>query len=389
MAVVNVLYDVGARDEDPERTGFAHLFEHLMFGGSKYAPNYDEPLQNAGGESNAFTNNDVTNYYNTLPAANIETAFWLESDRMLQLNIDKNSLEVQRKVVCEEFKEHYLNQPYGDVWHQICGLAYKQHPYQWPTIGRDLSHVEDATLHDVKAFFDKFYKPNNAILVVSGPIKAAVIHQMAEKWFGDIPAGELLTRSIIKEPTQLEKRSIEVERDVPIDAIYKAYHMDKRDSNGYYTLDLATDVLSSGSSARLYRKLVKEQKLFSELDAYVTGTLDEGLVIVEGKLAKGTNMKQAEEMIDSELDTMLKEGIDDEEFQKVKNKQEAYTEFSEVNMLNRTINLAFCELMGDTNRINTELERYNKITTHELLEESKKVFRQENSSTIHYYAKQV
>lgn len=387
MAAFNILYNVGARDELEEKTGFAHLFEHLMFEGSKNIPNFDEPLQRAGGESNAFTNNDITNYYNLLPAYNLETAFWLESDRMLHLDINEHSLAIQRKVVCEEFKENYLNQPYGDIWHKICDLSYKVHPYKWPTIGKDLSHVEDATLEDVQFFFNKFYKPNNAILVVAGGVKTEEIKVMAEKWFGQISPGDPISKDFPKEPQQTESRTESVEATVPVDAIYKCYHMGARDTENYYVMDIVTDLLSTGTSSRLTQRLMKEQRLFGEIDAYVTGTADEGLIIVEGKLLKDVTMEQADQAITEELNKLSTDIVEKRELEKVKNKQATYQTFSEVNLLNRGIHLAYYELLGDAGRINTELDRLMAITPDQIKEDSNKVFAPENCSTLYYHSK--
>ena len=311
MAVVNVLYDVGARDEKEAQTGFAHLFEHLMFGGSVHIPDYDEPLQLAGGENNAYTTNDLTNYYCQIPAENLETAFWLESDRMMSLAFSKKSLDVQRKVVCEEFKEHYINKPYGDVWHIMRDLAYKVHPYKWMTIGKELSHIENAQLADVKNFFFKHYTPANAILVVAGNVDTEQVKKLAEKWFGDIPAGEKYHRNIVQEPVQQEERRMTLNRNVPMDAIYKTWHMASKFEDDYYTTDLLTDILGGGASSRLYQTLVKEKKLFAHINCYHFGSLDKGLFTVEGQLVKGVDMKLAEESIEMELNKVRDQVIDE------------------------------------------------------------------------------
>ena len=305
LAVVNIMYDAGARDENPEQTGFAHFFEHLMFGGSVNIPDYDEPLQKAGGENNAYTTNDLTNYYCQLPAQNIETAFWLESDRMLSLAFSKKSLETQRKVVSEEFKEHYINKPYGDVWHKLRELAYKVHPYRWMTIGKELSHIENAKLNDVKEFFFKHYRPTNAILVVTGNVKTDDIKKLAEKWFGNIPAGEKYVRNLPEEPEQTEARELTVHADVPLDALYKTWHIEGRLDKGYYVTEMITDILSGGGSSRLFQALVKEKQLFSQIDCHHFGSIDKGLVAVEGKLIKGVKMEDAENAVEEEL-TKLK-----------------------------------------------------------------------------------
>ncbi len=387
MAVVNVMYDVGARDEDPSRTGFAHLFEHLMFGGSINIPVYDEPLQMAGGENNAYTTNDLTNYYIQLPAENLETAFWLESDRMLSLAFTDNSLEVQRKVVCEEFKEHYLNKPYGDVWLKLRSLAYEVHPYRWMTIGKELSHIENATLQDVKNFFFKHYRPVNAILVVAGNVTVEKVRQLAEKWFGPIESGEKYERQIPKEPVQKAPRKLEVQADVPLDALYKCWHIYPRMDHRYYVSDLITEVLSGGGSSRLFQSLVKEQKLFSNIECYHFGTIDSGLLAIEGKLVKGVNMKDAEAAIDRELQKLKNQKISEDELQKVKNKTESMISFEDMSVMNRANSLAFYELLGDAQLFNTELERYNKVTVEEVQQLSNEIFREENSNTIWYLSK--
>ncbi|HET9055768.1 MAG TPA: pitrilysin family protein, partial [Chitinophagaceae bacterium] len=327
MAIVNIMYDVGARDENPEQTGFAHLFEHLMFGGSINIPIYDEQLQRAGGENNAYTTNDVTNYYIQLPADNIETAFWLESDRMLSLAFGEKSLDVQRKVVCEEFKEHYLNKPYGDVWHKLREMAYKMHPYRWMTIGKELSHVENAKLEDVKNFFYKHYRPINAIMVVAGNVKAAEVKALAEKWFSDIPSGEKYKRDLPVEPKQTGPRKIEVRATVPVDALYKCWHIYSRLDRRYYVADLITDILGGGGSSRLFQSLVKEKKLFSNIDCHHFGSVDAGILTIEGKLVKGVNMNDAEKAIEEELAKMKTEAVSNTELQKVKNKTESLMAF--------------------------------------------------------------
>ena len=386
MAVVNVIYDVGARDESPDKTGFAHLFEHLMFGGSINIPLYDEPLQVAGGENNAFTTNDLTNYYCQLPAENIETAFWLESDRMLNLAFDKKSLEVQRKVVCEEFKEHYINKPYGDVWHKMRELAYSKHPYRWMTIGKELKHVEDATLQDVKDFFHKHYTPINAILVVAGNVTTADIKTLAEKWFGPIPPGTKYQRNIPVEPAQTAPRSVEIKANVPIDALYKSWHICSRLDERYYVTDLITEILSGGGSSRLFQALVKEKQLFSNIECSHSGSTDAGLLTIEGKLVKGVTMKDAEAAIMNEIDTLLQNGITEKELQKVKNKTESMLAFEDMSVMSRATNLAMYELLGDAELINTELSKYQAVTTAELLKESKAIFNDNNCNTLYYYS---
>ncbi|MFP5042197.1 M16 family metallopeptidase [Parasediminibacterium sp. JCM 36343] len=387
MAVVNVMYDVGARDENPEKTGFAHLFEHLMFGGSTHIPDYDEPLQRAGGENNAYTTNDLTNYYCSLPAENIETAFWLESDRMLSLAFSKKSLEVQRKVVCEEFKEHYINKPYGDVWFKMRQLAFTTHPYKWMTIGQELSHIENATIDDVKQFFFKHYRPVNAILAVAGNVTTEQVKALAEKWFAPIPMGEKYERNLPAEPTQTEARQASVYSDVPLDCLVKTWHIDARLEKGYYVADLITEILGGGGSSRLYQALVKEKQLFSNLDCYHFGSIDKGLLAIEGKLVKGVNMEAANTAINEELERIQTELVDDNELQKVKNKTESVIAFEDMSIMSRASSLANYELLGDANLMNTELKRYQDITTADIMEYSRIIFDHKNSNTLYYHSK--
>lgn len=388
MAVVNVLYDVGARDEDPGRTGFAHLFEHLMFGGSVNIDDFETPLQLAGGENNAYTTNDFTNYYIQLPAENIETAFWLESDRMLSLAFSEKSLEVQRKVVSEEFKEHYINKPYGDVWFKMRELAYKKHPYRWMTIGSELSHIEQAQLTDVQQFFFKYYRPANAILVVAGNVKTAQARLLAEKWFGDIPSGEKYKRNLPVEPLQREIRKLEVTAAVPLDALYKAFPMASRTEPGYYVADLITEVLGGGASSRLHQTLVKEKKLFSQIECYHTGSNDPGLVVIEGKLIKGVSLAEGDKAIEEELEKMRTQKITEKELTKIKNKTEAAIVFEDMSVMNRANSLAIYELLGDVNMMNTELEKYQAVTAEELLNTSRQIFDPNNSNTLYYHSGQ-
>jgi zinc protease len=386
MAVLNVMYDVGAKDENPAQTGFAHLFEHLMFGGSIHIPSYDDEAQVAGAENNAYTTNDLTNYYLQLPAENIETAFWLESDRMLSLAFGEKSLDVQRKVVCEEFKEHYINKPYGDVWHKLRDLAYTTHPYRWMTIGKELSHVENASLEDVKRFFFKHYRPINAILVAAGNVTTERVKELAEKWFGDIPSGEKYNRALPAEPKQTAPRRLEVKASVPLDALYKSYHIYNRLDKRYYVADLITEILGGGDSSRLYQSLVKEQKLFSNIDCYHSGLVDPGLLTIEGKLVKGVSMADAERAIQQELTRLQQDGISDNELQKVKNKTEALIAFEDMSLMNRANNLAFYELLGDVGLMNIELSHYQSVTTGDILQESRIIFDENNSNTLCYFA---
>jgi predicted Zn-dependent peptidase len=386
MAVMDIMYDVGSRDEQPDKTGFAHLFEHLMFGGSVNIPNYDEPLQMAGGENNAYTTDDLTNYYIQLPAENLETAFWLESDRMLSLAFSEKSLEVQRKVVIEEFKEHYIAKPYGDVWHKMRDLAYKQHPYRWMTIGKELSHIENAKLEDVKEFFFKYYRPVNAIMVVAGNVTTERVKALAEKWFGDIPSGEKYKRNVPQEPEQKEERKLEVKASVPLDALYKTWHIYPRLDRKYYITDLLADILSGGGSSRLYQSLVKEKQLFSNIECYHFGTADAGLLCIEGKLVKGIKMEEAEKAIEAELDKMKSELVEESELQKVKNKTESMIAFEDMSIMNRANSLAYYEWLGDASWMNFELDKYGSVTTEDILQESRTIFRKENSNTLYYHS---
>jgi zinc protease len=387
MVAVNVLYDVGARDEEADRTGFAHLFEHLMFGGSENIPSYDEPLQMAGGENNAYTTNDITNYYIQLPLQNIETAFWLESDRMKALDFSEKSLDVQRKVVSEEFKEHYINKPYGDAWEHMRALAYTTHPYQWMTIGKELKHIEEAQLDDVKSFFYKHYTPFNAVLCVAGNVTVDEVKALSEKWFGDIPAGERYNRQLPAEPEQTAARTQTVEADVPLDALYKAWHMEGRLSPGYYAADLITEIMGNGFASRLYQKLVKEEQLFSNISCYHMGSLDPGLLVVEGKIVEGKTIEEANAAVEREMQLLVENGVTDEELQKAQNKIEAMITFEDLSLLSRANNLAFYELLGDANMANGEWARYQSVTANALQEAAKQIFRPENSNTLFYKKK--
>ncbi|MFD2598921.1 M16 family metallopeptidase [Sphingobacterium corticis] len=387
MACVNVLYDVGARDEDPERTGFAHLFEHLMFGGSVNIPNYDEVLQRVGGENNAFTSNDITNYYITLPAVNLETALWLESDRMLSLAFNEQSLEVQRNVVLEEFKQRYLNQPYGDVWLRLRPLAYKTHPYRWATIGKNMKHIEDATMDEVKDFFKTHYHPANAILVVAGDVKTDEVKKLVEKWFDTIPAQTVKQRNLPQESPQTIARRESTEADVPADSIYIAFHGPDRLHADYQVLDLLSDLLSRGGSSRLYQQLVKEKQLFSEVNAYLMGSIDTNLFVVEGKPADGVSLSDAEAALWIELDLLKTKLAEENELQKVKNKVESTMVFAELSILDKAMNLAYFELLGNASEYNTEVDKYIAITAQDIKRVANDVFRTENSSTLSYYAK--
>ncbi|NCC09300.1 MAG: insulinase family protein [Bacteroidia bacterium] len=384
MVALNVLYNVGARDEDPDHTGFAHLFEHLMFGGSVHIPDYDTPLQMAGGENNAWTNNDITNYYLTVPRPNVETGFWLESDRMLALDFSEQSLEVQRGVVTEEFKQRCLNQPYGDVGHLLRPLAYRAHPYQWPTIGKEVAHITQATLEEVKAFFYRFYAPNNAILAVTGNLSFEQAVELTEKWFGPIPRREVPERCFPKELPQTEERRLTVERKVPIDALFMAYRMCERNHPDYYAFDILSDVLSNGTSSRLNQKLVYDRKLFSSIDAYISGSIDEGLFQITGKPVAGVSLEEAEAAVKAELELLKQEAVDELELEKVKNKFESTQIFGNMNYLNVATNLAWFELIGEAEDLNKEVERYRAVSAEHLMRVAQQAFTDSNSLILYY-----
>ena len=386
IVAVNIVYNVGARDENQDKTGFAHLFEHLMFGGSVNIPKYDLPLENAGGENNAFTNNDITNYYLTIPKQNLELGFWLESDRMLNLAFSEKSLDVQRNVVIEEYKQSYLNQPYGDAWLLLRPLAYNVHPYQWPTIGKDISHIENATMEDVKEFYKRFYNPDNAIMTVAGNVSKDEIQHLSQKWFGGIPHGNQIERHLPVEPKQTASRSLSVKRDVPVDAIYKVFHMCSRNDIDYHATDLISDILSNGNSARLYENLVKQKQLFSDINAFISGSLDEGLFIITGRLNKGVEMEQAENAISEELNSIKNDLVSERELRKVKNKIESTMVYSDTRVLNRAINLSLAELRGDASLVNSEIEKYEAVDPDQIKNLSTNIFREENSSSLYYYA---
>jgi zinc protease len=384
IAVMNILYDVGSRDEREEKTGFAHLFEHLMFGGSVNIPNYDEPLQRVGGENNAFTNTDITNYYLTVPAANIETAFWLESDRMLSLSFDPNVLEVQRKVVVEEFKQRYFNQPYGDVWLKLRPLAYKKHPYKWATIGKEISHIEMATDADVKEFFFRHYVPSNAILVVAGNVIVDQVKMLSKKWFEPIASGKKPVRNLEREPAQRAKRVLETVEDVPANALYKTFHMGGRFGPDYYAVDLLSDILSRGQSSRLYHQLVKQKEIFTSISSFVMGTIDPGLLVISGRVRDGINLEDAEQEINKILKEIVENGVTETELEKVKNQAVSTIEFGEVEVSNRAMALAFAALSGNTNLVNTEKLELEAVTVNDVHMVAKNILREENSSVLYY-----
>lgn len=387
MAVLNLLYKVGARNESPEKTGFAHLFEHLMFGGSQHIKSFDEPLQRVGGDNNAFTSNDITNYYITVPSVNLETAFWLESDRMLSLSFDPKVLEVQRSVVIEEFKQRYLNQPYGDVWLKLRPLAYQQHPYQWPTIGKEVSHIEQAHMNDVKAFFKTHYVPNNAVLVLAGDVELKQVKALAEKWFGPIPKGDIARDEIPNEPKQSAYRVLDTSSDVPLEAFYLSFHMVGRADELYHTYDLLSDVLGRGKSSILYQKLVEENPLFNSISSFVTGNIDPGLLTIQGKLNQNVSMVEAENAVWEVLDSFKETGISSAELEKVKNKAEFTQVYSDMELLNRAMNLAFAEMLGDANLANEEIDRIRAVSKEGIAKVAKTCLSKENASLLRYRIK--
>ena len=384
LVAMNILYNVGARDENPERTGFAHLFEHLMFGGSKNIPSYDTPLEKAGGENNAFTSNDITNYYLSLPKNNLETGFWLESDRMLDLAFTPKSLEVQRDVVIEEFKQRYLNQPYGDLWLKIRPLVYKEHPYKWATIGKEIKHIEEATMEDVKAFYAKYYNPDNAILVLSGNIELNEAKELSEKWFGPIPSGEPWERNLPQEPEQTEARHLELEQNVPANALFKVYPMCDRLSADYHTTDLISDILSNGKSGRFHQHFVKKEKMFSNISAFVSGDRDKGMFFIGGYLAEGVSHEEANEAIQQQLDLLVTETVSARELQKVKNKVQSAWMQSQVSILEKAMNLAYYEWLGDASLFNTELDTYEAISVDDVQRVAAQIFPAHRSNTLFY-----
>lgn len=387
LVAVNTLYDVGSRDENPERTGFAHLFEHLMFGGSKHIKKFDEIVQYAGGDNNAFTSYDITNFYITLPSQNLETAFWLESDRMLALNINKKTLSTQQKVVVEEFKETTLDEPYGDVWHHLGPMLWEKHPYQTPIIGKKPEHIAQATLQDVKDFYRKYYCPNNAIIAVSGNINIAEVLQKVEKWFGEIPRGETPPRQLPLETPQTAQKRKTVAGNVPVPMIYMTFHSPERTSPIYAASDVLTDILSNGSSSRLYRRLLKEKRLFSEIDCYVLGLIDPSAIVIEGKPAEGVSLETAEAAIWDELEMLRNELISDEELQRHKNRVESQQAFSALGAMHKALNLSLYELLGNPDLINTEIEQYLSLTPAQLQTVAQSIFAAENACILHYLPK--
>jgi len=389
LAAMNILYDAGSKDEDPGLTGLAHLLEHLMYGGSANIPEYDTPLQLAGGDNNAFTNNDITNYYITIPSENVETAFWLESDRMLDPDFTQKKTEIQKNVVIEEFRQRYLNQPYGDVMLILRSLAYTVHPYRWPTIGRDISHIEKITNEDVRRFFNMNYAPSKAILSLTGNIDSNKAFDLANRWFGSISGRTSKVRNLPAEPQQVKAREITVRRNVPSDALYKAWHIGPRTGDDFYTLDLLTDLLAGGESGRLFNRLVRELNLFSEINAYITSDFDPGLAIISGKIMRGTDIKTAENELIKVVEEIKDGKVSDTEIEKVKNRYETSTVLSNTNILHKAMNLCIYELLGNADMINTDVLNYRNVTKKMVTETVNKYFTPENCSTLHYLSDQL
>lgn len=388
MVTLNVLYNVGARYEDENHTGFAHLFEHLMFGGSVNIPDYDTPLQMAGGDNNAFTTNDYTNYYLTLPASNVETGFWLESDRMLSLAFTPESLEVQRRVVVEEFRQHYINQPYGDTLHILSEMAYKVHPYRWPTIGIRPEHIEQATMDDVRNFFFKFYTPENAILSVVGNISFEETVRLSEKWFGSVPKRNTNWSPVPQEPPQKRQRRKTVYRNVPNDILYMSFHICSRTDKDFYACDMISDVLANGRSCRLYHNLVEKKRMFTSIDAYISPRTDTGLLHIIGMPADGVGMREAEAAVWKELDRLCHELVPDAELDKLKNKYEFNDCMERMDNQNLASQLALFEMYGDANDMDKEVEKYRSVTAVQLRTVCRKVLTRKNSCILSYKKKQ-
>ena len=387
IASISVLYKVGSRDEHPEKTGFAHLFEHLMFGGSVNIPDYDGVMQRAGGENNAYTNHDYTHFFTTLPAINIETALWLESDRMLEIMLQKEVLDVQKKVVVEEFYETCLNLPYGDVWHELSSLNYEKHPYKWPTIGVHPSHIERANLTDVKKFYNKYYHPGNAILVMAGPISIKRMKELAMKWFNDIPSGKTIKKNYSSEPPKKEARHKQSQAEVPVDAIYMTFPCPARADKAFYAVDLLSDIFSNGPSSRLIHRLTRENKYFNHIDCYVTGDFDPGLIVFEGRPTEKISLQDAEEIMSKEINDLKNQLIDTAELQKWKNKAESTLVLSEMGIQSKSMNLGFFEALGNADLMNAESEIYQSLTAEEIQQAAKVWLRDDQKSVLTYKGK--
>lgn len=386
IAVFNLLYKVGSKDEVPGKTGLAHFFEHLMFGGSANVPVFDRELERVGGACNAFTSPDITNYYITIPAANLETAFWLESDRMLQLTLNEKTIETQRKVVMEEYKQRYLNQPYGDVFHHLRDLAYDKHPYRWPTIGQNLDDIIGYTKDDVWDFYQANYRPDNAILVVAGAVTQAQIETLAKKWFEPIPNLSKPLHQIEVEPDQTVRKSKSVEANVPTDALYKAYKMPGRLQQGYLEADLITDLMGFGKSSILEQTLVKKGKLFASVGAYILGSVDPGLLVFSGKMENGISAVEAEKALDQVINDFMKPEISNYSLEKAKNQGEAMKTYESIQLLNRAMNLAYYAHLGNPDFYWEEYENKSNLKASEISDWANRLIREDNSSVLYYQA---
>lgn len=384
-AVVDIIYRVGSKDEQEHRTGFAHLFEHLMFEGSKHIPHYDSPLQRVGGQNNAFTTPDITNYYLSLPSNQLETAFWLESDRMLELAFSQEKLDIQKSVVIEEYKQRYLNQPYGDAHLKLRSLHFTTHPYHWPTIGKEISHIEEATLDEVKSFFYGYYAPNNATLVAAGDVNTAEVVALAKKWFGDIPARTLQKHTLPEEPVQNEARSMTHHADVPFPAVYKMYHIPAYTDEEYYVADILTDLLSNGKSGILFQHMVKDTQVASQASAFSWGLHDPGAVSIDGRIAPGKSIEDYEKALSESLDKLVK--LSHEDLERIKSKLEATFILQKTTILNKAMGLAISDALGDANLINTTPGIYRNITLDQVREAAEKYLKPENCSTLYYLPK--
>jgi len=384
IAVFNLLYKVGSRFEEKGKTGLAHFFEHLMFGSSANVPVFDRELERVGGSCNAFTSPDITNYYMTLPASNLETAFWLESDRMLQVTLSEKTIETQRKVVIEEYKQRYLNQPYGDVWHHLRDLAFDRHPYRWPTIGQDLSDIEGYSEEDIWDFYKKHYHPGNAILVVAGDVSRSQVEGLAKKWFEPIPSQSNSLHKIVQEPPQLSKKTKEVNSKVPTEALYKTFKMPGKGNPGYLEADLISDLLGFGKSSILEQRLVKNGKIFASIGAYITGSVDPGLLVFSGKMEQGISAKEAEKALDEVISDFISREIPESSLQKIKNQGEAMKTYENIQLLNRAMNLAYYAHLGDSDLYWQEFEKKSEISTEQILMWSKKLLQEDQSSVLYY-----
>ena len=387
MVYVNLLYGVGARNESYEHTGIAHLLEHLMFEGTKNIPSFDEPLEKAGGENNAYTTNDVTCYYISLPRHNAELAFWMESDRMCNITFEKSKVDVQRQVVMEEFKQTKLNKPYGDASHILRAMAYKMHPYRWSTIGRKPSHISKVSVSVLRNFYKRFYAPDNAVLSVVGNISFEQVVEWSVKWFGDIPAMGFEKPQLPVEPRQVRMRRKTVYREVPQNALYMGFHMGSRLASDYYPCDVISDVLSNGYSGRLMQRLVKEQKLFTKIDAFISGCEDPGMFWIYSRVAPGVAMQEAEAAVWHELELLKNEPVPQEELEKVRNRFESEYTFRNIGGENFGNNLALACWRGNLASHLCEPELYRAVTAPEILKTAKELFRKGNATVLHYMKK--